>query len=82
MDTISRENNNMLPVGAVIVGVIALLLAAYSAISLSKQKRADAYEGRRSIRGRLYQQEEHIMRAQVINFDPGHAVVSPRGGAS
>jgi hypothetical protein len=56
--------------------------AAESAISLSKQKRADAYEGRRSIRGRLYQQEEHIMRAQVINFDPGHAVVSPRGGAS
>jgi hypothetical protein len=55
--------------------------AAESAISLSKQKRADAYEGRRSIRGRLYQQEEHIMRAQVINFDPGHAVVSPRGGA-
>jgi LysM repeat protein len=39
MDTISRENNNMLPVGAVIVGVIALLLAAYSAISLSKVNR-------------------------------------------
>lgn len=49
--------------------------AAEAAISLSKQKRADAYEGRRSIRGRLYQQEEQIMRTQVvINFDPGHAV--------
>ena len=38
MDTISRENNNMLPVGAVIVGVIALVLAGYSAITLSKVK--------------------------------------------
>ena len=36
MDTISRENNSMLPVGAIIVGVIALLLGGYSAISLSK----------------------------------------------
>ncbi|MEO6243886.1 MAG: LysM domain-containing protein [Opitutaceae bacterium] len=36
MDTISRENNSMLPVGAIIVGVIALLLGGYAAISLSK----------------------------------------------
>jgi LysM repeat protein len=37
MDTISRENNgSMLPVGAIIVGVIALLLGGYSAITLSK----------------------------------------------
>jgi LysM repeat protein len=36
MDTISRENNSMLPVGGIIVGVIALLLGGYSAISLSK----------------------------------------------
>jgi LysM repeat protein len=36
MDTISRENNSMLPMGAIIVGVIALLLGGYSAITLSK----------------------------------------------
>ena len=36
MDTISRENNSMLPVGGIIVGVIALLLGGYSAITLSK----------------------------------------------
>src|SRR5262245_19823266 len=36
MDTISRENNSMLPVAAIIVGVIALLLCGYAAISLSK----------------------------------------------
>ena len=30
MDTISRENNSMLPVGAIIVGVIALLLGGYA----------------------------------------------------
>lgn len=40
MDTISRENNSMLPVGGIIVGVIALLLGGYSAISLSKVNRA------------------------------------------
>jgi LysM repeat protein len=39
MDTISRENNSMLPVGAIIVGVIALLLGGYAAISLSKVNR-------------------------------------------
>jgi LysM repeat protein len=40
MDTISRENNSMLPVGGIIVGVIALLLGGYSAITLSKVNRA------------------------------------------
>ncbi|MBP9913021.1 MAG: LysM peptidoglycan-binding domain-containing protein [Opitutaceae bacterium] len=35
MDTISRENNSMLPVGGIIVGVIGLLLGGYSAIKLS-----------------------------------------------
>ncbi len=35
MDTISRENNSMLPVGAIIVGVIGLLLGGYSAIKIS-----------------------------------------------
>ena len=36
MDTISRENNSMLPIGGIIVGVIGLLLGGYSALSLSK----------------------------------------------
>ncbi len=40
MDTISRENNSMLPVGGIIVGVIALLLGGYSAITLSKVNRS------------------------------------------
>src|SRR5688572_12123664 len=40
MDTISRENNSMLPVGAIIVGVIALLLGGYAAITVSKVNRA------------------------------------------
>jgi len=45
MDTISRENNSMLPLGGVIVGVVALLIAGYSAISLSKVKaRVDAHD--------------------------------------
>lgn len=40
MDTISRENNSMLPVGGIIVGVIGLLLGGYAAISLSKVNKA------------------------------------------
>ncbi len=40
MDTISRENNSMLPVGGIIVGVIALLLGGYSAIKLSSVGKA------------------------------------------
>lgn len=42
MDTISRENNSMLPVGAIIVGVIGLLLGGYSAIKLSSVNRTMA----------------------------------------
>ena len=38
MDTISRENNSMLPVGGIIVGVVALLIGAWTAVSLSKVK--------------------------------------------
>src|SRR5690606_26972752 len=38
MDTISRENNSMLPAGALIVSVIALLLGGYAAITVSKTK--------------------------------------------
>jgi LysM repeat protein len=42
MDTISRENNSMLPVGGIILGAIALLLGGYSAIRLSKVDKAMA----------------------------------------
>lgn len=35
MDTISRENNSMLPVAGVIVGVLALLVGAYATIKTS-----------------------------------------------
>ena len=36
MDTISRENNSMLPVAGIIAGVIGLLLGGYAAISVNK----------------------------------------------
>ncbi len=39
MDTISRENNSMLPMGGVIVGAVALIIGGYAAISLSKVNR-------------------------------------------
>jgi hypothetical protein len=59
MDTISRENNSMLPVGGIIVGVIGLLLGGYSAISLSKvnktlaehQQKVDKVDGIESTAG-------------------------------
>jgi LysM repeat protein len=36
MDTISRENNSVLPIAGVILGVVALLIAGYSALGVSK----------------------------------------------
>jgi LysM repeat protein len=36
MDTISRENNSMLPVAGIVVGVLALLVGAYAAVTVSK----------------------------------------------
>ena len=36
MDTISRENNSMLPVGGIIVGVIGLLLGGIALLQISK----------------------------------------------
>ena len=38
MDTISRENNSMLPAIGVVLGAVALVAAAWSALSLSKVK--------------------------------------------
>jgi len=48
MDTIgSREPNSMLPVGAIIVGVIGLLLGGYSALTIGNVKRTLAeHEGK------------------------------------
>jgi LysM repeat protein len=39
MDTISRENNSLLPMGGVIIGAVALIIGGYAAISLSKVNR-------------------------------------------
>ena len=36
MDTISRENNSLLPVGGIIVGVVALLLGCLALVQASK----------------------------------------------
>ncbi len=36
MDTISRENNSMLPVGSIIVGVVALLLGGFALVQATK----------------------------------------------
>lgn len=45
MDTISRENNSMLPVAGVIVGVLALIVGGYAAIKASSlQKQVAAQE--------------------------------------
>lgn len=45
MDTISRENNSMLPVAGVVVGVLALLVGGYAAIKASSlQKTVVAHE--------------------------------------
>lgn len=45
MDTISRENNSMLPVLGVVVGVLSLLVGGYAAIKASSlQKTVAAHE--------------------------------------
>lgn len=54
MDTISRENNSMLPVGGIIVGVIALLLGGYAAITLSKVNKT------------LAEQETKLARVEAV----------------
>jgi LysM repeat protein len=38
MDTISRENNSMLPMVGVVVGAVGLVIGLYAAISVSKLK--------------------------------------------
>jgi LysM repeat protein len=62
MDTISRENNtSMLPVGGIIVGVVALLLGGYAAITLSKVNK--------TVQG----QEEKIAKIESIESQAGSA---------
>jgi LysM repeat protein len=61
MDTISRENNSMLPVGGIIVGVVALLLGGYAAISLSKVNKTVAAH------------EEKLARFENIELQAGNA---------
>lgn len=42
MDTISRENNSMLPVAGVVVGVLSLLIGGYAVIKASTLQKAVA----------------------------------------
>lgn len=42
MDTISRENNSMLPVAGVVVGVLALIVGGYGAIKASSLQKTVA----------------------------------------
>jgi LysM repeat protein len=42
MDTISRENNSMLPVGGVILGALALIVGGYGAIKASSLQKTVA----------------------------------------
>jgi LysM repeat protein len=42
MDTISRENNSIVPMVAVVVGAVALIIGGYAAISVSKLKQTVA----------------------------------------
>ncbi len=45
MDTISRENNSILPIGGVIVGLLALIIGGYAAVSVSKLKQTVKDQG-------------------------------------
>ena len=69
MDTISRENNSMLPVGGVIVGVIALLLGGYAALSLSKVNKT------------LAAHEEKIAKIEGIEAQVGAVAASAEKAA-
>ena len=64
MDTISRENNSMLPVGGIIVGVVALLLGGYAAMSLSKVNKT------------LAAQEEKVAKVDAIEAQVASAAAA------
>lgn len=59
MDTISRENNSMLPVAGIVVGVLSLLIGGYAAIKASSLQKAIAT------------QEEKISRIDGIESQIG-----------
>lgn len=69
MDTISRENNSMLPVGGIIVGVIALLLGGYSAIKLSSVNKA------------LAAHEERLARVDAVESQAATSAASAEKAA-
>jgi LysM repeat protein len=69
MDTISRENNSMLPVGGIIVGVIALLLGGYSAIKLSSVNKA------------LASHEERLARVDAVESQAATSAASAEKAA-
>jgi LysM repeat protein len=69
MDTISRENNSMLPVGGIIVGVIALLLGGYSAIKLS------------SVGKTVAAHEEKLGRVEMVEAQVGSAAATSEKAA-
>jgi len=69
MDTISRENNSMLPVGGIIVGVIALLLGGYSAIKLSSVNKA------------LASHEERLARVDTVESQAATSAASAEKAA-
>jgi LysM repeat protein len=50
MDTISRENNSMLPIGGVIIGALALIIGGYAAIKLSTVNRTLAQQAEKVAR--------------------------------
>jgi|UniRef100_UPI00404B8637 LysM repeat protein len=74
MDTISRENNSMLPVGAIIVGVIGLLLGGYSAIKLSSVNRTLAANEEKM--ARLDTLEAQVSTASAASEKAGRDIVS------
>lgn len=59
MDTISRENNSMLPVAGIVVGVLSLLVGGYAAIKASSLQKAVAA------------QEEKVARIDAVEGQLG-----------
>ncbi|MCR6654824.1 MAG: LysM peptidoglycan-binding domain-containing protein [Opitutus sp.] len=65
MDTISRENNSMLPIAAVIAGVLALLVGAYGAIKASSLQKIVAAQEEKIARVDAVESQVSSMQASV-----------------